>query len=350
MTTLAQIAQNQGQKEAAINAINASLAPSALFAQSNANTPGLTYAYYGGYFPTSSGTLNTVANGSLNLTASTTCYIEYDQTANAVSFNTTGFTTGRFRIAQVVTTASTMNVSDLRVFWMQPTNTAVGAGSSGASAITNTPFGVSSVSGLQVTLLGGHVSWNSAALGTGAVNTISSTVTLTLSANTTGYICYNASSNSFSFNATPWSLAYMKPLYYVVTSSNSITTLEDVTKSFSNFSFTPYQEIYYATWAVSTVYSTTVTFKDYNITGNGTNIFIEPPLLYCKTAELGYNVGDCVLPCANTHVARVKQGNVAIITNANLPQVLNQTSGSVGQPATITLANWGLLCHVKPAQ
>ena len=203
---------------------------------------------------------------------------------------------------------------------------------------------------MQVTVKGGRSSISSAfARSSVAINTVSD-ATLTLGANTTGYIYLNSSNAIAQYTGNIYALNGAIPLYYFVTSSSAVTTLEDCRHSFKAFNFNPDYQYYLSTWSLGTSYNTTINFRDTNTEGNSTNIFPQRVQLFCKTAELGYSVNDQVSIYANEPAIVVTSGFAYIITNSTAPQVLNRTSGSVGVPATITPANWGILAIFKPAQ
>jgi hypothetical protein len=106
MTTLADIASNQGQKEIIANANFKAVSPAGLFANRYGTTAGLTWGYYGGMF-LADGVLTSIADGTLLLAASNTNFIEATR-AGVVSSNTTGFTVGRIPLYSAVTGASSI--------------------------------------------------------------------------------------------------------------------------------------------------------------------------------------------------------------------------------------------------
>lgn len=353
MTTLKTIQQNQIQKEVTINENFNAVAPSGLFAIKNSTTTGLTFGYFGGVYNSVTGTEVNIADGTITLTASSTNYIEYNISTNTVEKNTTSFTSGKVPIAQLTTNTTSIVANsyiDKRRFPILPLGTAPTlAGSSGGGLITNTVFNISAVSGLQVTVLGGRFSFRSSlSLNSGSIGTYSNT-NITLPANSSGYIYIT--NNSITYVTSNVFALDCKPLYYFVTGASSITTLEDVRNSFVSFSFYPFFEVYKTGWAVGTEYSAGVpSFKDLTTSGNGPNLFLEPPMLRCTTTEFGYSVGDMVEPIANKPVIVIAQNLLKIVTNATTPQVLNRTAGSVGQPVTVTPGNWAIISRIKPAQ
>jgi hypothetical protein len=114
-TNLDQILSTQSAKEATANAVMDAESPASLFGRHASACAALTWGYYGGTISVD-GVLTQIANGSLSLTASTTCYVETDRTG-AVSFNTTAFTAGRTPLYQITTGASTVtNYIDYRAW------------------------------------------------------------------------------------------------------------------------------------------------------------------------------------------------------------------------------------------
>lgn len=74
-TNIDTISASQYGKEVTANAFFDAVSQSALFGRRASTTTGLTWGYYGGNFTKSDGTMTTVANGTLTLSASTTNYI-----------------------------------------------------------------------------------------------------------------------------------------------------------------------------------------------------------------------------------------------------------------------------------
>lgn len=130
MTTLPTVAAGTG----AITDINdnfISTSPAAMYARRAATTSGLTWGFYGGV-----AFGNTIVNGSVSLTASSTNYVVASRTTGAVSVatNTTNWnnTTDYYRLYQVVTgSASVSSYTDHRDF------TGGGSGGGGASDFTD---------------------------------------------------------------------------------------------------------------------------------------------------------------------------------------------------------------------
>lgn len=97
----------QSQKEVTANAIDDAESPASAFGRRASTCAGLIWGYYGGNY-LSGGTLTQVANGTLTLTASTICYVEWDQSGHTVSFNTSGFTSGKTPLYKVTTGSATV--------------------------------------------------------------------------------------------------------------------------------------------------------------------------------------------------------------------------------------------------
>jgi hypothetical protein len=100
------ISSSQAAKEVTANDAFNAASPTMFGARRGTTSSALTWGYYGGAF-NANGTITQIANGTLALTASTTCYIEVNP-AGTVSFNTTGFTAGNIALYSVVTGASTV--------------------------------------------------------------------------------------------------------------------------------------------------------------------------------------------------------------------------------------------------
>ena len=106
-THLDPLVQSQAGKEITANAYFDAASPATLYGRRASTTAGLTFGYYGGNVLVN-GVLTQIANGTLALTPSTTCYIEATPMTGAVSFNTTGFTAGRTPLYTVVTGAASV--------------------------------------------------------------------------------------------------------------------------------------------------------------------------------------------------------------------------------------------------
>ena len=92
-------------KETMFNALMDAASPATTYGRRASTTSGLTWGYYGGKVLVS-GVVTTIANGTINLTASATNYLEAHSDTGAVSKNTTGFTAGYLPLYTVVTGAS----------------------------------------------------------------------------------------------------------------------------------------------------------------------------------------------------------------------------------------------------
>jgi len=100
------ISTSQAQKEVSANALFDATSSSLTFGRRASTCAALTWGYYGGAFPASTG-LTQIANGTLALTANATNYIEADANG-VVSANTTDFTSGRLALYEVITGAATV--------------------------------------------------------------------------------------------------------------------------------------------------------------------------------------------------------------------------------------------------
>ncbi len=94
-------------KETQHNALMDAASPATTFGRRASTTTGLVWGYYGGKVPVS-GVVTTIANSTINLTASASNYIEAHPDTGAVSKNTTGFTPGFMPLYTVVTGASSV--------------------------------------------------------------------------------------------------------------------------------------------------------------------------------------------------------------------------------------------------
>jgi hypothetical protein len=169
-SNLDQISTGQSQKEVIANALFDAASPATFGGRRASTCSGLTWGYYGGKLNVS-GTITNIANGTLALSASSTCYIECDSSGN-ITFNTSAFTAGRYALYKVVTGASTVTS------WTDERLSAVGisGGATGAvqyqgtwNANTNSPTLTSGsgtkgyyyvVSTAGTTTLDGISSWN----------------------------------------------------------------------------------------------------------------------------------------------------------------------------------------------
>lgn len=115
-TNLDLISVSQAQKEVTANALFDAASPAILYGRRASTTGGLVWGYYGGCV-FAAGAVIVIANGTLNLTASATNYIQADSATGAITVNTTGFTAGKVPLYQVVAgTASVTSYTDNRAF------------------------------------------------------------------------------------------------------------------------------------------------------------------------------------------------------------------------------------------
>lgn len=105
-SNITQISNSQLAKEALANSNFDAASPALGFGRNPVGSSLLTWAFYGGRV-FDGGTMQTVANGTATLTASTTNYVELDPVTRAVSVATGSFTAGRVPLYTVVTDAST---------------------------------------------------------------------------------------------------------------------------------------------------------------------------------------------------------------------------------------------------
>lgn len=232
-------------------------------------------------------------------------------------------------------------------------NGVISAASGSSILSTNRAFDLKSKSGLVVGLYGGKAN-NIAGGGfynsSNNIRTIPDT-NITLPANSSGYIVYrNALGGSLTYVLTAdVYTATQKPLYYFETGPSTVTKLDDVRHSFVNFDmYAPIKEIVFTSWTTGTVYSSAANFVDLNTSGSTYNLLPRRVMLQCTTAELGYSVGHMVSISAYEPAVVVEQGNIRIITQTTLPQILNRTAGSIGALATVTAANWKIVLIVEP--
>ena len=105
-TNLILITTSQASKEVTANAMFDAASPAMLFGRIASETTALTWGYYGGAILVGN-TPTQIANGTLSLTASTTCYVQATLTG-VVSFNTTGFTLGQIPLYTITTGTATV--------------------------------------------------------------------------------------------------------------------------------------------------------------------------------------------------------------------------------------------------
>lgn len=115
-TNITSISSSQADKESTANENFNAASPSMLFGRNSTSTA-LTWNYYGGKMLVD-GVITSIANGSVALTGSTTCYVEATR-FGVVSVSTTGFTAGRIPLYQIVTGSGTVtSYTDKRCLWI----------------------------------------------------------------------------------------------------------------------------------------------------------------------------------------------------------------------------------------
>ena len=114
-TNLDLLVSSQTQKEVTANALFDASSPSMIYGRRANACSGLVWGYYGGLILTSTGP-QSIANGTLTLTASSTNYVMADPATGAVSFNTTGFVPGKVPLYSCVAGPATItSYSDQRL-------------------------------------------------------------------------------------------------------------------------------------------------------------------------------------------------------------------------------------------
>lgn len=102
------LAAGQAGKEITANALFDAGSPATAFGRRANGCVGLTWAWYGGVLKIS-GVPTRIANGSTSLPASTSAlYLELDPAAGAISYNTTGWTSGRAPLYRITTGAASV--------------------------------------------------------------------------------------------------------------------------------------------------------------------------------------------------------------------------------------------------
>lgn len=140
-TNLQQIAQNVSQKEVLINQNFSAVAPAALFGRKNPLAVGLTFQYYGGNYPDSSGNVINISDGSITCATSATNYIEFDQTQKIVVSNTNGFVATNLPIATCSTNENNIiSYTDYRIIPLIPYGSAGSGGGGSDSGSSNELF------------------------------------------------------------------------------------------------------------------------------------------------------------------------------------------------------------------
>jgi hypothetical protein len=137
VTTLPdQVEDDAADKEAQINEALDAASPALLFGRRASTCTGLTWGYYGGKIMVA-GTVTSIGNGTVALTASQTNYIEATA-AGVVSANTSAYTVGRMKLYRAVTSSSAVtSYTDDRVQGLgsETTTSVSGPGSSTDNAI-----------------------------------------------------------------------------------------------------------------------------------------------------------------------------------------------------------------------
>lgn len=157
-TNLDQISPSQAQKEVTANALFDAASPGMAYGRRAAGCGGLTWAYYGGLWPVA-GAPTFIPNGTLVLTASSTCYIRRKTDDGTVDFVTSEPTdwpaeNGGYAALYDVTTGASQtnnNWNDWRLALGTPGPTGPpgpdgDAGATGATGATGAPGGVTDVS------------------------------------------------------------------------------------------------------------------------------------------------------------------------------------------------------------
>jgi hypothetical protein len=133
-TNLDTISTAQSNKEAVANALFDASSPASLWGRHASACNLLTWGYYGGSY-TIGTTVNTIANGTLTLAASTTTYVQADPTTGLVTQNTSGFTAGQIPLYKIVTGATTVtSYTDCRSYAPSATG---GGGGGGSGTVTS---------------------------------------------------------------------------------------------------------------------------------------------------------------------------------------------------------------------
>jgi hypothetical protein len=124
-SNIRQMTVGQAGKESLVNALVDAATPATLFGVDWVASAGLSLQVYGGKVLVG-GTLTTLANQTISLTASQTNYVEFDPTntgtASGISTNTSGWTAGRVPLWSVVTSSTSISTwTDCRT-WGAPGN------------------------------------------------------------------------------------------------------------------------------------------------------------------------------------------------------------------------------------
>jgi hypothetical protein len=107
-TNLDLIQQSQAQKEVTANNLFDAASPALFLGRRASTTSGLTWGFYGGAYENGA-TTSQLSNGTVNLTANTTNYVEFNPSTGLVTANTSGFTLGRRKMYQLVCGSATVS-------------------------------------------------------------------------------------------------------------------------------------------------------------------------------------------------------------------------------------------------
>lgn len=160
---------SQAQKEVTANELFNSAYPATVYGYRAKTTTGLTWGYYGGRILTTAGTVATINNGTVSLTASATNYVVASRATGAVSASTAttnwNDTRGYLRLYQVVTGASTISSwEDYRATNAGLTDIGLGTGAGGT--VTQS---TSKTTGVTLNKRTGRITMASSSLAAGAV-------------------------------------------------------------------------------------------------------------------------------------------------------------------------------------
>lgn len=295
------------------------------------------------------GKISAVAGSSYTLpTASTTQLGGVKIDGSTININGSGVISANPPPIATSTVSGTVKIDGTSI----TINNGVISAAGSTTFTTNRVFDVTAVSGLTVSIAGGRACNTG---GTGFYNSSTnirnlSNYNISIPANSSGYIVFrNATGGTVMFVAAAnlYTTAVYKPLYYVTSNASGIVTLEDVRNSFSNFNiFNPVNEFVQDSWAVSSIYSKSVTFTDLNTSGTSWNILPRRIMLQCTTAEHGFSVGHMTTIVANEPAVIVEQSNVRILTHATAPSILSKSS--LGTIVSVTPANWKIVLVLEP--
>jgi hypothetical protein len=110
------ISSSQEDKEETANEIFDALSPPSLYGRRASTTTGLTWGFYGGRARLTNGSLTTITNSIVTLTASAVNYIEASPTTGLLTKVTSQFTAGKVPLYSIAALVSTVNTyADHRV-------------------------------------------------------------------------------------------------------------------------------------------------------------------------------------------------------------------------------------------